>query len=94
MIDKWEPAPGDPVTWWEDEHHRSLSHPEALPVRRTGTLHSIWYSPNGSGEIVAYSVTCPSRLFGSYMTTVRPDLGHVLRHADSGPEGEGAPVSA
>lgn len=86
-------AAGDRVTWQEDKHHRSLDHPEAIPVRRTGILHSIWYSPTGSGAIVAYSVSCPSRLFGSYMVTVRPDLGHVLRHDDR-PHRDGVPSTS
>ncbi|AFU02886.1 hypothetical protein [Nocardia brasiliensis] len=71
-------APGDPVRWFDDGHGRGLPADHPAAVRRSGVVSSVLRNPDGSGPAVGYFVRCYSTISGSYIATVRPDLGHVL----------------
>ncbi|MEV6562954.1 hypothetical protein AB0M22_45055 [Nocardia sp. NPDC051756] len=69
---------GDPVSWWADRDGRALDpgHPDA--IERTGIIDAVCRHPADDSQIVAYLVTCRSAVAGTYLMTVRPDLGHQL----------------
>lgn len=69
---------GDPVSWWADRHGRALDpgHPDA--VQRFGTIDTVCRHPADDSQVVAYLVACRGGVTGTYLLTVRPDLGHHL----------------
>lgn len=69
---------GDRVRWWADRDGRALDpgHPNA--IERTGTMDTVCRNPADDSQVVAYLVTCRGGVSGTYLLTVRPDLGHEL----------------
>ncbi|WP_063002708.1 hypothetical protein [Nocardia mikamii] len=69
-------ALGDVIEWWADRHGRPATPLAPDAIRLTGTVAALIHDRHHRGRVVAYLVTCRSRLNGTYTETVYPDLHH------------------
>lgn len=67
-------AVGDRIEWWSDIDGGPAEPGDLAARKNIGTVASVHRSPNDDTQVVAYLVTCRSRVAGTYTTTVRPDL--------------------